>query len=200
MATRLLVLGLVRTLGRAHGYRVGRELMAWDADKWANTKTGSIYHALRQLSKEGYLKALPEGDVQDGARTDYEITEKGDKEFFALMQRALAEPRSRPDALYAGFAFMSALPREMVLELLRKRLAALRRAELETVRAAKEAGTAAPPNSDGLSAFQSSMTDAQAAWLESEIARIENGDYVFYGEGIPVFGERNNPAMAPAVQ
>ncbi|OLT29722.1 hypothetical protein BJF83_10045 [Nocardiopsis sp. CNR-923] len=33
-ATRLLVLGVVRMHGRAHGYRVGRELMSWGADAW----------------------------------------------------------------------------------------------------------------------------------------------------------------------
>lgn len=196
MATRLLVLGLVRTLGRAHGYRVGRELMAWDADKWANTKTGSIYHALRQLAKEGYLKAIPEGDVQDGARTDYEITEKGEKEFFALMQRALAEPRPRPDPLYAGFAFMSALPRETVLALLRKRLDALRPTRTETTGAEEEASVA-PPNSDLLTAYQASMADAQTRWLECEIAQIENGKYLFFGENAPVCEERDRtPALA----
>jgi len=200
MATRLLVLGLVRTLGRAHGYRVGRELLAWDADKWANTKTGSIYHALRQLAKEGYLRAIPEGDGEDGARTDYEITEKGDAEFFALMQRALAEPRQRPDALYAGFAFMAELPRETVLALLRRRLEALRRAEMDPADAGRPAEAAvAPPNSDLLAAYRSSMTDAQAAWLETEIARIAGGEYVFFGEGMPVFGERHGAVMAPAL-
>src|SRR5690606_13170733 len=149
---------------------------------------------LRQLAKEGYLTAIAEGDGEDGARTDYEITQKGDAEFFTLMRRALAEPRQRPDALYAGFAFMSALPREAVLELLRRRLDALRRAEAEPGQA--EAGA---PNSDLLAAFQSSMTDAQAAWLETEIARIAGGEYVFAGEGIAASGERHGAAMAPAI-
>ncbi len=35
-ATRLLVLGVVRMYGQAHGYRVGRELMSWGVEEWAN--------------------------------------------------------------------------------------------------------------------------------------------------------------------
>ena len=45
-ATRLLVLGVVRMFGRAHGYQVRRELLTWSADEWANVQPGSIYHAL----------------------------------------------------------------------------------------------------------------------------------------------------------
>ncbi|NUT10617.1 MAG: PadR family transcriptional regulator, partial [Nonomuraea sp.] len=52
-ATRLLVLGVVRLHGRAHGYLVGSELESWEAGQWAGLRSGSIYHALRQLAKEG---------------------------------------------------------------------------------------------------------------------------------------------------
>lgn len=37
-ATRLLVLGVVRGYGRAHGYLVGTDLLGWEADRWANVK------------------------------------------------------------------------------------------------------------------------------------------------------------------
>ncbi|MBE1582569.1 PadR family transcriptional regulator [Nonomuraea angiospora] len=54
-ATRLLVLGVVRLHGQAHGYLVGSELESWEAGQWAGLRSGSIYHALRQLAKEGLL-------------------------------------------------------------------------------------------------------------------------------------------------
>ncbi|WP_170166607.1 PadR family transcriptional regulator [Lentzea atacamensis] len=54
-ATRMLVLGVVKLVGEAHGYVVRRELKSWSADSWANVQPGSIYHALKSLAKDGLL-------------------------------------------------------------------------------------------------------------------------------------------------
>ncbi|MGH3566084.1 MAG: PadR family transcriptional regulator [Pseudonocardia sp.] len=92
-ATRLLVLGIVRGYGRAHGYRVGHDLLSWGADEWANVKWGSIYHALRALTQSGFL--LDHNDIL--GRTDYELTERGEAEFIRLLSDALRRPEPRPD-------------------------------------------------------------------------------------------------------
>ena len=55
---RLLVLGILKERRRAHGYAIRRELLSWRVETWTNVKPGSIYHAIRQLAKEGMLKAL----------------------------------------------------------------------------------------------------------------------------------------------
>ncbi|NEE20007.1 PadR family transcriptional regulator, partial [Streptomyces sp. SID7499] len=52
-AIRLLVLGAVRMHGRAHGYQVRNDLEYWGAHEWSNAKPGSIYHALKQMAKQG---------------------------------------------------------------------------------------------------------------------------------------------------
>ena len=49
-AVRMLVLGVLRNLGQAHGYQVRRELLTWRADAWAHVDPGSIYQALRTLA------------------------------------------------------------------------------------------------------------------------------------------------------
>ena len=54
-AIRLLVLGAVRQHGRAHGYQVRNDLEYWGAHEWSNAKPGSIYHALKQMAKQGLL-------------------------------------------------------------------------------------------------------------------------------------------------
>lgn len=54
---RLLVLGAVRQHGRAHGYQVRNDLEYWGAHEWSNAKPGSIYHALKQMAKQGLLVA-----------------------------------------------------------------------------------------------------------------------------------------------
>lgn len=56
-AIRLLVLGAVRQHGRAHGYQVRNDLEYWGAHEWSNAKPGSIYHALKQMAKQGLLHA-----------------------------------------------------------------------------------------------------------------------------------------------
>ena len=57
-ANRLLILGAVRIFQPVHGYFVRRELMSWHADAWANLNPGSIYNALRTLTREGFLEEV----------------------------------------------------------------------------------------------------------------------------------------------
>ena len=48
-ATRLLVLGAIRTMQPVHGYRIRRELLSWCIEETTNVKPGSIYGAIRTL-------------------------------------------------------------------------------------------------------------------------------------------------------
>jgi DNA-binding PadR family transcriptional regulator len=119
--TRLLVLGVVAGHGTAHGYVVHNELTSWGADEWANVKWGSIYHALRQLAKEGKLEALPADD--GSGRVDYRLTPAGQEAFESLLRTALSDAGPHADFLAAGLPFLATLPRAEVIELLERRLA-----------------------------------------------------------------------------
>ena len=57
--TRLLVLGAVQIFQPAHGYLVRRELVSWEAERWAHLNPGSIYHALKILTRQGLLAEEP---------------------------------------------------------------------------------------------------------------------------------------------
>lgn len=192
-ATRLLVLAFVRAHGRAHGYLVGQDLLAWDADQWANTKTGSIYHALRQLTKEGMLnaRALPGGQGSP-ARTDYAVTESGEAEFARLMEQALTIPEPRPDMLCSGLVLMPALPRATVLDYLRRRLENLegQRRDVSAASAAAEwsGQNALPSHVEALLSFWTHSTDCKYNWLTGLIERIEGGAYQFADETPFAFG------------
>ncbi|MCD7059410.1 PadR family transcriptional regulator [Pelagibacterium xiamenense] len=193
-ATRLLVLAIVRAHRRAHGYLVGQDLLAWQADKWANTKTGSIYHALRQLSKDGFLHAIEiEATETVPARTDYEMTEAGEEEFQRLMAKALIEPEPRPDFLCAGIVFMSALPRETVLKYLRKRRDILfehKTAVLDASGQAQWTGSdALPQHVEALLSFWMHNTSCAYDWIQGLIGKIEGGAYVFANEDNRAFGQ-----------
>lgn len=61
--TRLLVLGAVRIFQPVHGYYLRRELLTWRADQWAALNPGSVYNALKTLTKDGFLEEV------DGERT-----------------------------------------------------------------------------------------------------------------------------------
>lgn len=82
-ATKLLVLGVARMFQPVHGYVVRRELLTWNVDLWANIKPGSIYGALRTLTKEGCLEEVgTESEVGRPARTTYRVTDDGEARFF----------------------------------------------------------------------------------------------------------------------
>lgn len=192
-ATRLLVLATVRGCGRAHGYIVGQHLLYWDADKWANTKTGSIYHALRQLTKDGLLIASEIPATENSvARTDYEISDSGEMEFQNLMSRALTDTESRPDMFCAGLAFMSALERDMVTAYLGKRLEVLRndQAELQesTTHTQWSDKENIPPHVDALRRFWTNMSSTSLAWTQDLVTRIATGDYQFKDDNPKAFG------------
>lgn len=201
-ATRLLVLAFVRAHKRAHGYLIGQELMAWDADKWANTKTGSIYHALRQLAKEGFLDEIDvPSSINAPGRTDYSITEAGDAEFHRMMEKALTLPQPRPDMLCAGLVLMSALPRATVLALLGKRLATLAKQQTEVSKANDRASfsgaNALPPHVEALLSFWARNTECNHDWIAGLIAKIEAGAYVFADEDPMAFGVPGGTLVIP---
>jgi DNA-binding PadR family transcriptional regulator len=180
--TRLLVLGGVRRSGRAHGYEVRRELISWGSDEWAHVNPGSIYHALRQLDKEGLLHAHAVEESEAGPpHTDYEITEAGSAEFMRLLRCAIAAVDVRhPEMLTAGLGFLTELTRAEAVGLLRERLDALagRRASV-----APHLDETDP--SDHLRevvGWWVHSAESAAVWTRGLIERLESGAYVMAGE------------------
>jgi DNA-binding PadR family transcriptional regulator len=167
---------VVRGYGRAHGYLVGNDLLSWGADEWANVKWGSIYHALKQLTKDEFLR---EDWVVPG-RTDYELTERGEAEFMRLLRDAIKRPEHRPDMLGAGLALLPALRRGEAISLLEERLAAL-----EAKRDAagdQAAGRTKPDHVQELYRLWEHSAKSGADWTRGLIERLKNGAYPMAGE------------------
>ncbi|ASO20988.1 DNA-binding PadR family transcriptional regulator [Actinoalloteichus hoggarensis] len=186
-ATRLLVLGVVRGFGRAHGYLLHTELSSWAAEGWIDVKWGSIYHGLRQLAKLGHLRAT-EIEAWPG-RVDYELTPAGETEFFRLLRDALRRAEHRPDVLAAGLALMPALSRDEVIALLRERLAAL---EDEIAELPAEPSPRDPRDRqahlDELSVLSGHTARGDAEWTRRLIARLTDGAYLLRGDGSAAAG------------
>ncbi|MET9514957.1 PadR family transcriptional regulator [Streptomyces sp. NPDC002994] len=185
-AIRLLVLGAVRQHGRAHGYQVRNDLEFWGAHEWSNAKPGSIYHALKQMAKQGLLHAHEIAPSTAGGppRTEYEVTEKGTEEYFGLLREALTTYDQKMDVLSAGIGFIVDLERAEAVELLNERVRGL-----EGWRSAvtdyytPEDGPESIGHIGEIMNMWVHSADAGAEWTRGLISRIEGGAYTFAGEG-----------------
>lgn len=192
-ATRLLVLGVVRKYGKAHGYLVRNELMSWGIEECANIKWGSIYHALKQLTKEGLLEAT---SVEAWpVRVDYAMTAEGEQEFFEELREALVRPDHRPDMLGAGVVLLPALPRGEAIALLKQRLHALEREREKMVQVSRMAGEAErPPHVRELPAMWIHAAKTGAEWTRGLIERLEGGAYAMANEPASPHARTTTPA------
>ncbi|MFF3954348.1 PadR family transcriptional regulator [Streptomyces sp. NPDC001890] len=190
-AIRLLVLCAVRQHGRAHGYQVRNDLEYWGAHEWSNAKPGSVYHALKQMAKQGLLLAHETAPSTAGGppRTEYEITERGHEEYFTLLRAALTSYDQKPDVLSAALGGMVDLERAEAVALLRERVAGLEawRATV-TEYYTPEAGPESIGHIGEIMNMWVHSADAGAEWTRGLIARIEGGAYTFAGEGEPFVG------------
>ncbi|MER7050711.1 PadR family transcriptional regulator [Streptomyces sp. NPDC000351] len=188
---RLLVLGAVRQHGRAHGYQVRNDLEYWGAHEWSNAKPGSIYHALKQMAKQGLLHAHEIAPSTAGGppRTEYEITKAGTEEYFSSLRASLTAYDQKPDVLSAGIGLMVDLEREEVLALLEERVRAIgewRRAVTEYY--TPEDGPGQLGHIGEIMNLWVHSADTGAEWTRTLIERIRGGAYTFAGEGEPFVG------------
>ncbi|MFE2096243.1 MULTISPECIES: PadR family transcriptional regulator [unclassified Streptomyces] len=185
-AIRLLVLGAVRQHGRAHGYQVRNDLEYWGAHEWSNAKPGSIYHALKQMEKQGLLHAHEIAPSTAGGppRTEYEITDRGEGEFFRLLRESLVSYDQKMDIQSAAIGFLVELARAEALDLLRERIR-----RIGQWRAAVTGHYIPEDGPEQLGHIGEIMNlwvhtaDSDEAWTQGLIARLEAGAYTFAGEG-----------------
>lgn len=185
-AIRLLVLGAVRQHGRAHGYQVRNDLEYWGAHEWSNAKPGSIYHALKQMAKQGLLHAHEIAPSTAGGppRTEYEITEKGVEEYFGLLRESLTVHDQKMDMLSAGIGFIVDLKREEAVALLKERVRALEEWRTSvTEYYTPEEGPESLGHIGEIMNLWVHSADRGAEWTLGLIERIERGAYTFSGEG-----------------
>lgn len=169
------MLGVVRLLQPVHGYDVRRMLLSWRADEWASVNPGSIYHALKSLTREGQFRAvdgLTEGTRP--AKTAYELTEPGEFDFFVLLRESLWKVGD-PTLLRAGLCFFPLLERDELLSIMRNRLAQLTAAIDSTE--FMIADKVSPPHVVEQLHLSVAQLAGEARWARDLIGRLERGDY-----------------------
>jgi DNA-binding PadR family transcriptional regulator len=186
--TRLLILGLVRWLEPVHGYQVRREMVSWNVEEWANVAPGSIYHGLRKMAEEGLLEEVASEQVGGRpARTTYRTTHFGQEEFQRLLRKYWWELHSPHDPFLAALSFLPALSRREAVIAIRNRMAMLRGFVSQSqLLMAREFG-AKPPHVSWLGELMVERVEAEIAWCERVLARIEAGEGQHEGDpGDPV--------------
>jgi DNA-binding PadR family transcriptional regulator len=181
--TRLLVLGAVMLFEPVNGYQIRRELMSWRIDEWAHIKPGSIYSSLSTLTGQGHLARH---DLVDGGRdvAVYTVTDGGKAEFARLFRDAMerVDPLA-PLAFHTAVLLLPMVSRADFIDLLERRLEALRRAHTERLTAPAEGDPdASPPHLPAVADLWSRMDRTEREWLEQLLDQVRHGSFAFAGE------------------
>src|SRR6185312_11383655 len=178
-STRLLVLGAVRIFQPVHGYDVRRELLSWRVEQWANVAPGSIYNALKTLTKEKYLKVVGTGQIGGRPeRTQYSLTAEGEKEYQALLRATWWKVTPALDELMPALCFMPSLGVEELTAALEHRVAALEGALKQLEFSRKEIEP--PETPDHVKELYDRMHAILAAeipWARTLMGRLGRGIY-----------------------
>ncbi len=181
MSVRLMVLGVVAAKPGTHGYEVQRELKAWRAETWSQVRSGSIYHALGQLEKDGHLRRSdPEPSESGPARTRYTVTPQGAEELPRFIRRALVSLDQ--EEFTAGIAFMSRLGRPDVIGLVEQRRDEHEEIERYLQALPREADPSTPATHPEIIGSWEAGFRATKEWLDGFLTRLRSGAYLFEGE------------------
>ncbi|HVV51334.1 MAG TPA: helix-turn-helix transcriptional regulator [Polyangia bacterium] len=178
-STRLLVLGAVRIFQPVHGYDVRRELLSWRVDQWANVAPGSIYNALKSLTKEKYLKVAGTGQIGGRPeRTQYSLTGEGEKEYQALLRATWWKVEPPLDAMMPALCFMPTLGVEELTAALQHRITTLEGALKQLEFSRKEIGPPeTPEHVKELYDRMHAILSAEIPWARTLIGRLGRGTY-----------------------
>jgi DNA-binding PadR family transcriptional regulator len=177
--TRLLVLGVVKTFQPVHGYEVRRELISWRAQEWASVQPGSIYNALKSLTRDGYLEIV--GTNQVGGRperTTYRLTTAGDEEFRTLLREEWWTVRPPVDPMMAAVSFLGFVTRDEAIAALEHRIAQIHGMvrHLEFGIEAQD-GTDSPYHVREMMRLMNARILAEVAWAKDFLERLRSGEY-----------------------
>ena len=175
----MLVLGVVRLFQPVHGYEVRRELVSWHVEEWASLAPGSIYNALKTLSKEKLIETA--GTSQVGGRperTQYRITERGEQELSEILRDQLWTPRMPVDPLIAVVSMMGFIKRDELIAALEARAAMIHGSIAHSkyaIDAIDDVDT--PAHVKEMLRLINARVASELDWSKAFIDRLRAGDY-----------------------
>lgn len=122
MKAELLILGVLHR-GNFHPYEIKRRLRNAMVECYTDVDVGTLYYAIRQLEKKGFIVAVQRQRVtRGGMRTVYGISASGKRRFQQLLSEQFAAEGSVADTLYAPMLFLHYSNLRLVADLLRTRI------------------------------------------------------------------------------
>jgi DNA-binding PadR family transcriptional regulator len=123
MKTELLILGVLHR-GKFHPYEIKRRLRNAMVECYTDIDVGTLYYAIRQLEKKGFIVAVRRERVKrGGVRTVYAISPSGKLRFQELLNQQFAAEGPVAETLYAPILFLHFSNLPLIAGLLRTRIA-----------------------------------------------------------------------------
>lgn len=170
----LVVLGLLAEQP-LHPYAMRTLMRERGHERTVSAGGASLYDAVARLERAeliGVQSSSREGRRPE--RTTYHITDAGKRELQAWVGTGLAE-LDGPETFQAALAFMYALPRREVIELLDKRVAALDALIEQTAVSIGEAARTVPAIFLSEERYAQHLRDAERDWLTQFAAGLRSG-------------------------
>lgn len=161
-----------------HPYEIATVLRERGKDADMDIKWGSLYTVVRNLVKHGFLEVLDTN--REGARperTVYRITAAGRAELVDWTRELVAEPQPELPKFKAGLSVLAVLGPDDAARLLGERLAALEEASARLRHKLATEGAGVPRLFLVEGEYELAVRDAEAAWVRSLIAELEDGTF-----------------------
>ncbi|BEL08016.1 PadR family transcriptional regulator [Actinoplanes sichuanensis] len=164
------------TLQPMHPYEIAAQLRAFGKDQDIKIQWGSLYTVVRNLEKHGFIEAAE--TVREGRRperTVYRLTEAGRHEMTDWLRELIGQPEPEYPRLRSALSVAGVLPPDEMIELIRRRLAALT-AENQAARAALAATRREVPRLFLIEAeYALAMREAEQVWLAGLDRELHDG-------------------------
>jgi DNA-binding PadR family transcriptional regulator len=159
-----------------HPYEMQRRIREWHKDEFLDLKRGSLYHAIEQLRRAGWIEPIETSrEGRRPERTVYRLTEAGEREMLRWLQELLAQPKREPTSFFAALSFLSQLSPQSVREQLEQRLGLL---EAEVAGLKTVLKTMVPKIGRLVLVeveYAKAMRQAELAWVKSLLEDLRTG-------------------------
>jgi DNA-binding PadR family transcriptional regulator len=123
MKAEILILGALHR-GNLHPYEIKRRLTNAMIQCFTDVDVGTLYYAVRQLSKGKLIAAISQKRVaRGGIKTVYRITPAGKRRFQELLHEQFELPGTVAQTLYIAMLFLQLCDKPRVAALLGARIA-----------------------------------------------------------------------------
>ncbi len=175
MKAELLILGVLHR-GKFHPYEIKRRLRNAMVECYTDVDVGTLYYAIRQLEKKGFIATVKRERVtRGGVRTVYGITSSGKRRFQQLLNELFAARGSVAETLYAPILFLHFGNLPLIADLLRTRILRETQAIQEMARIRKQVAPILSTGGLHLLKHLDLQHRLDRKWLRGVLADIERG-------------------------